>query len=345
MVRVSGLVAIGVVALGCGALLPVSASAQDMPGAVLEKSGSLADAPVAKMVGRWRGEGWSIDRSGQRITSLARERAHWNMAGTAIIVEGLGTAGEGDNLVVGHDAFGLVEMQNDTMVFYARRAGEEFQKFAIEHDEVTGNLRWRRGENVRFTITLTDMTWIEIGEYSTDGGNSWTQFLGMELHKVADEAELRAQKVGEDDEVDADSAMSVYRRAQALMKEGRREEGYRAAQRAMQRFVEEGNDLAWMLIESIELEGKRIDVHFNMGSNERTMADGIVRPMSFRVWDVSTGDLVETIDFEFGVVGGKPMTAALGKETGGRHDNFGTMPVESSYEDIRAKLIELVRGR
>lgn len=344
--RVSGFVVSCAVAVGCAGFAPVGAQAQELPGSVLEKSKELAETPMAKMVGRWRGEGWAMDRSGQKQTTVARERAHWNMAGTTIIVEGLGVAGEGDDLVVGHNAFGLIEMQSGKPVFYARRVGEEFEKFEIQIDKETGNVQWWRGENVRFTVTLTDMTWKEIGEYSTDGGKSWVQFMGMELHKVPGEAELKAQKVGSDADINADAgAMQLYRKAQSLMKDGKREDGYKVAQQAMKKFADEKNNLAWMLLESIEVNGKRVDVHFNMSEKERTMADGIVKPLSFRIWDEATGDLTEIIDFEYGVFEGKPVTAALGQTIRGSHLNLGTMPVDASYEDIRAKLMEIVKNR
>ena len=95
-------------------------------------------------------------------------------------------------------------------------------------------------------------------------------------------------------------AMTLYREAQALMKDGKLATGYETAEKAMAQFIAEDFDLPWMLLESIDAGDKRVDVHFNMGERERDMPDdGIVRPLSFRIW--SSGDdsqLLQVIDFE-----------------------------------------------
>ena len=139
-------------------------------------------------------------------------------------------------------------------------------------------------------------------------------------------------------------AMSLYRASQALMKEGKLEEGYESARKAMQQFVAEDVDLPWMMLESIQAGDNRIDVHFNMGERERKMPeDGIVRPLSFRIW--SGGDdstLLQVIDFEIGRSNGQSLTAAIGEMTESGHANYGILDVDASYKDIRQRVIELV---
>jgi len=129
------------------------------------------------------------------------------------------------------------------------------------------------------------------------------------------------------------------------MKQGKYAEGYKSAKAAMRQFIAEDDDLAWMMLESIQVPGKRIDVHFNMGERERKMPEnGIVRPLSFRIW--SSGKetkLLRTIDFEIGRSSGKSATAAIGEMTGRGHSNFGILDVDSSYETIRNKVVELVK--
>lgn len=144
---------------------------------------------------------------------------------------------------------------------------------------------------------------------------------------------------------DDTSAMGLYRKAQALMRDGRKQEGYETAQAAMQKFVADGDDLAWMMLESVEVGDKRIDVHFNMGPKERdTALDGIVKPLSFRVW--STGDetrLLRTLDYENGRFGGQVITAAIGEQRGTVHGNLGMLEPSASYEEILQKVIEIVQ--
>ncbi len=129
---------------------------------------------------------------------------------------------------------------------------------------------------------------------------------------------------------------------------GRYEDGYQAAKEALAVFVKSDTRLSWMLLESIDLGRVQVDVHFNMGPHERNPPkDGIVRPLSFRVW--SKGEersLLAIIDFEIGIFDGKPQTAALGQEfAGGAHANFGMLPVDAKYGLIRTKAIALIEQR
>ncbi|MGI5868921.1 MAG: tetratricopeptide repeat protein [Kiritimatiellia bacterium] len=146
-----------------------------------------------------------------------------------------------------------------------------------------------------------------------------------------------------------DDPMLFYRKARCLMTLEKREEGYQAAKEAMALFIKKGDDLAWMLLEQIDLGHIRVDVHFNMGSRERHPPEmGIIRPLSFRIWEKGEGededgDLLRIIDFEFGMFDGKPTTAALGQSTGMMHSNFGMLDTDSTYGQIRKRLIELTK--
>ncbi len=151
----------------------------------------LAQTPVAKMIGTWKGTSWAFRPDGQRHEGPVVERVRWHLAGAAILVEGYGhykDEASGEFITV-HEATGLIELEKDgtTIAFYARRAGEPFVKRTLEVDGDT--LRWfidgQPGMKIRFTLTLTDTTWTEIGEMSRDDGQTWTQFLGMELTKTA----------------------------------------------------------------------------------------------------------------------------------------------------------------
>jgi hypothetical protein len=102
-----------------------------------------------------------------------------------------------------------------------------------------------------------------------------------------------------------------------------------------------------MLLESIDLDGLQVEVHFNMGPQERNPPKcGIVRPLSFRVWSKGKErSLLAIIDFEIGTLDGKPQTAALGQEFADAHATFGMLPVDAKYETVRTKAIELVKQR
>jgi hypothetical protein len=154
--------------------------------------GPLAKTPAAGLVGEWAGTSWSMGRDGLRHEGRAVERARWNLAGTAIIVEGYGyTVDEATGArTTRHDAAGLIELDaaTDEIAFYARRAGAAFAKHTLEVNEADGTMRWSPdsapGVDIRFTISLADGRWREIGEMSRDGGATWTTFLGTDLERT-----------------------------------------------------------------------------------------------------------------------------------------------------------------
>ncbi len=139
-------------------------------------------------------------------------------------------------------------------------------------------------------------------------------------------------------------ATALYREAKALMKAGQSEAAYATAKRAMAQFIAEENDRESMLLESITLKRRRVDVHLNMGPDVRNPPDdGIMRPLSFRVWSTDDDEaLVETLDFEIGRIEGEPLTAAIGKMEGANHANFGILPIDAPYETIKKAALEAV---
>jgi hypothetical protein len=141
-----------------------------------------------------------------------------------------------------------------------------------------------------------------------------------------------------------DGPMPYYRRCQYLMKLGRYEEGYQAAKTAMAKFTAAQDRLTWMLIDSIDLDSYRIDIHFNMGPDERQPPEmGITRPLSFRVWTKSqTPSLVRIIDYEMSYFDGKPATFAFCEMTPEMHLNYQTRGEEMTYGEIRETARKLI---
>lgn len=184
----SRLAAVALVALCSLGLAPMSGTVQPE----VEAAAPLSAHPVAKIVGLWRGTASSMGRDGQWHEAVAVERARWNLAGTAILVEGFGYVvdPETDERHVGHDAFGLIEWSgaDDAPVFHAHRVGGEFEAHALERVGDGEALRWSMspgpGTTLRFTITLTEDRWLEIGEMSRDEGETWRKFLETDLARA-----------------------------------------------------------------------------------------------------------------------------------------------------------------
>lgn len=151
--------------------------------------------------------------------------------------------------------------------------------------------------------------------------------------------------VPEGDEAE-ESADALAQRAQALMAAGQKQEGYETAQAAMRRFEAEGIALVWIILESVDVGDKRIDVHFNMGPKERDpKAEGIIRPLSFRVWTTrEDATIVRRLDFEQGRVGGRVITAAIGEQRGSVHGNLGMLETDATYEEVLRRVVEIVEG-
>ena len=87
----------------------------------------------------------------------------------------------------------------------------------------------------------------------TQGDTSTTESeLPMESPSKKDssqEASASATATSPIDDVVNKNAMMLYRDAQAMMKDGNLKAGYETAEKAMAQFIEEGDDLAWMMLE------------------------------------------------------------------------------------------------
>lgn len=173
--------------LGLLTLGAPGASAQTAPeGAANERLGAHQ---VSSMLGEWRGRGWSMLPDGSRVEFDVVERVRWNLAGTALLVEGFGFSAnpETGEREVGHDAFALIvwDEQKQAPTMHARRAGDPgggFATYDIAWDADKGALVWQvQPDRVRFIIVVADGVWTETGEYSPDGGGTWMRFLEMRL--------------------------------------------------------------------------------------------------------------------------------------------------------------------
>lgn len=136
-------------------------------------------------------------------------------------------------------------------------------------------------------------------------------------------------------------------RAKTLSKLGRYDDAESAAKEVMAICDRTGNSLAWIIIDQIDVDGNRVDVHFNMGPRERhPPPDGIVRPYSFRIWAPGPEiKMVDAIDFELGYLQGQPQTAAFGKSTSTGHSNYGMATPDMTYSKIRPAAIALITKR
>lgn len=176
----------------CFALLafliaPWSTIAQQPPSAAVAKE---AMAKLSKMVGKWEGEATVQLGPGQTHKVKQTENVQWKLDGTVLLVEGLGKekAADGEEKVV-FQAMAIC-------AFEAKSKSYKFHTFrdngmgAIANAEVTDTgMIWGfedgRGGKIRYTITIKDDIWTEIGEYLVEGQPA-RQFFDMTVKRVAE---------------------------------------------------------------------------------------------------------------------------------------------------------------
>ncbi|KAA5547328.1 hypothetical protein FYK55_00410 [Roseiconus nitratireducens] len=160
----------------------------------------------------------------------------------------------------------------------------------------------------------------------------------------AEEQGAELKKIEEALKTSPDDPVLHYRKCQLLFADGKEQESIDHAAVALTKFKEADQDLAWMKLGTFKTDRYRIDVHFNMGPEERAeIRDGIVRPYSFRVWTLGDEpELVRILDFELGYSNGKVVTAAIGAMTGGGHSNYGIVDPKSDFSTIKKRVVEIL---
>lgn len=195
---------------------------------------------------------------------------------------------------------------------------------------------------VVLAIGCSDSTPPQDGDASPSTSNQ--KMTGTaDTHASTDSSTMQSDFVANaaDDSIDVSAATM---KIEAIMRDKRYEEGYAEARELMKQLVDAKTGLPWFILESIPVGEKRIDVHLNKEADDRSYPDdGIVRPLSFRVWDGD--DLLQTLDFEVGRFGGDSMTAAIGETTGEGHSNYGILDVNARYKTIRDRVVELVSDK
>ena len=141
---------------------------------------------ISAMIGTWEGSGWQMGPTGEKESSNVHEEIQFKLDSTLLHIEGLGKKDDG---TIVHNALGVISYNAFTKkyVFNAYLSDGLSTVANFEVIEDNAHFRWwfndNRGGTIRYTITLRNSEWKEIGEYSSDGEN-WRQFFEMVLKKV-----------------------------------------------------------------------------------------------------------------------------------------------------------------
>jgi hypothetical protein len=134
-------------------------------------------------------------------------------------------------------------------------------------------------------------------------------------------------------------------KAVLLMELGRSNEGFEAAKQAMAAHFKAKDNVVWFVLERIDLGNFFVSAVFNMAEAERNPpVTGIIRPLTFRLLKKNEVPITGIIDYEVGMIDGKPASAAFRERDGKTFLNFDSMNKVSEYEDIRQMAVELIKS-
>lgn len=177
--------------LHCSILLAIGLTLAFVPVASARQSGPppAAITPQPEMeqlsflVGEWKGTGW-FQRGPERHHVIQVETITPLLDGDVLLIEGRGVSAEDTSLVV-HQAVAIIGFDATSGTYEMRTflpGGRGASPAVTVGDD---HMVWQIGSNVRYTISLDDSArWFEIGEFSQDGGDTWTQFFEMTLNRI-----------------------------------------------------------------------------------------------------------------------------------------------------------------
>lgn len=141
---------------------------------------------IAFINGNWEGSGW-IQMGPERHTFTQKETIATKVNGTVIQIDGLGLDEKDPNITV-HQAFAIISY-DITKSQYLMKAfrGDGAQIDAdfklLDSQTIEWGFTHPMAGKMRYTITVKNNTWVEVGEMSRDGGKTWTKFFEMTLTK------------------------------------------------------------------------------------------------------------------------------------------------------------------
>ena len=172
------------------AALALATAAWLAPAAVAQMPEPPSLAPMQALdflVGTWEGEGWMEYAPGKKATFTSREVVEPRLGGRVLVVEGLHESpmpGAPEPVAVHHALGVLSHKEGEGYGFDTWLANGRGGDFSARLED--GALIWgyddpRRGE-VRYTITVADGQWVEVGDARRDG-EAWHRFFEMKLKK------------------------------------------------------------------------------------------------------------------------------------------------------------------
>jgi hypothetical protein len=141
---------------------------------------------ISFLTGNWKGSGY-IQMGPQKHLFNETEVIRLKLNGTLIQIEGEGKDKQNPEITI-HQAFAIIsyDVQNAKYLMKAFRGdGEQIDAETKLVDDYT--FQWSFSNSmagqIKFTISVRNNEWTEIGEMSRDNGATWTKYLEMTLDK------------------------------------------------------------------------------------------------------------------------------------------------------------------
>lgn len=141
------------------------------------------------LIGEWEGTGWAAGPGGQRGEFRVHELIESRAAGHAVSLQGRGWARFGPDApeTVVHDAFGLIWAGYDG-AYHIRSVVMQGHTIEGLIDVNDSGFQWGfdagpMGET-RYTTTVEDGVWHEVGERRANASTEWEVFLEMTLERA-----------------------------------------------------------------------------------------------------------------------------------------------------------------
>lgn len=164
-----------------GLAAPVAAQPDAAPVIAAQKE---AMAPLAKMDGVWRGTAWTLTRDG-RHNVVHTERVGPFLGGSIKVVEGRAYQPDGS---LGFNAFGIISFDPAsgayTLHSYAEGRKGDFP-LTLLPDGYVWEVPAGPGAKIRYTATIADGKWREVGDRIAGDGAPMRMFE-MNLTRVSD---------------------------------------------------------------------------------------------------------------------------------------------------------------
>ncbi|MDR6339399.1 hypothetical protein HNQ91_002450 [Filimonas zeae] len=140
---------------------------------------------VQFLIGNWDGKGWML-MDGKKEYFNQTEKVTGKLDNAVIIVEGTGTVPETGKVI--HHALALLSY--DAMKKQYRwtsattRVGNMLDVVPeVEDNKFVWMINSPVAGKIKYTITLDNGDWLEKGEISKDGGQTWVHYFEMRLQK------------------------------------------------------------------------------------------------------------------------------------------------------------------